>query len=97
MAAQSQPSKDPVSSLIQDDDKMSSSSSDSDDEKQDDFEVVNAKKQRKCKGQKGGPNKQRKMMKQFIKNTIKQQTRDIMDSIHNQEPNSSGQMIAQPN
>ena len=74
---------------------MSSSSSDSDDEKQNDFEIVKAKKQRKWKDQKGGHNKQRKAMKQIIRNTIKQQTREIMDSIHNQEPNSSGQMFVQ--
>jgi len=57
LTAQSQPLKQPVSSLIQDDDKISSSSSDSDDEKQNDFEIVKPKKQRKWKGPKEGHNK----------------------------------------
>ena len=42
---------------------MSLSSSDSDDEKLDNVNIVKAKKERKWKGQKGGLNKQRKMMK----------------------------------
>lgn len=70
-ANKSKPISHPVSSLVQDDDKMSSSSSDSDEEKQDDFEVVKAKNQKNWKEHKGGHNKRRKMMKKFIKHTIK--------------------------
>ena len=72
----------------QDDENMSSSSSDSDDEVNDDFVVVNSKKDKKHKGRKHGhkkeKNKQHKMMKKIIKHAVRYQTRELLDSMQNQ-------------
>jgi hypothetical protein len=80
------------------DDKMSSSSSESDDEKTDDFVVVQPKKEKKWKhkdGQNKYHKKQRKM-KKIIKHMIKHQTKELMQSISNQNFESDANASAQP-